>query len=118
MADDASTIRLKIDGEEYEIDPQDLDLGEMELVEEESGQLFDDVNWASAKGILLLTYIALHRRDNSVTLDDCRKIKVRQFEQATDVADEAESNGVQRPTKPAAGGSRRGKSGATSSKPA
>jgi len=108
MADDdapgneGESIKIHVEGKVYDLD--DFELGELEWLEEEMGDLSPNTLKTVKAAVRFVTLIK--RRDNpSFSLEDARKLKLTVF----DDPDEAKKP---RPTKPRA--STRGKSGATS----
>jgi hypothetical protein len=106
VADDG--LKVTLDGKEYALD--DFELGELEWLEEELGDLDDMANMASMKAAVRFVYV-IKRRDNpGFTLDDARKLKLSVF-------DEPQTNGngaKKRPTRAAKAASTPAESGATS----
>jgi hypothetical protein len=105
--DEDTTIRLHIDGKEYALDPNDLELGEVELVEEELGVPWDDVDWRFVKPSRLLAYLLIHRDNPSFTLEDAERIKLGALDDKAAEASNGNGNGSggakkKRPTKAAA----------------
>ena len=68
--------RFELDGQTLEFKLDDLTFGEVEFVEEYFGCPLDLVPWESGRGSLIGAYLAMHRKDKKVTLDDLRPIKI------------------------------------------
>lgn len=100
MADE-SVVTLKVNGEVYKVDMDDLELDEVGTVEDLCGKSVQDIDWTSARGMQGLTWIAMHRRNPRFTIGEAGRLKFTAFEDP----DEEE-----RPTRPARP---RAKSGAT-----
>lgn len=91
---------LVINGKTYSIHPDDLELGEIEIVEDELDSLLSDVDFNRAKAMRVLSYILIHREDPSFTMDDARKLKISAFGDSDEEPAKAEP--AKRPTKAAA----------------
>ena len=89
-AEPDSVSRFIIDGKPYEIDVEHLTWGEIEEIEVYFDGNFDDLELATARGTMILAYLAMKRSDKSVTLDFIRDLELSQIS-----ADESE-----RPTEP------------------
>lgn len=99
-ADDA--IKLTIDGREFSLDPNDLELGEVEQIEEMTGAPISELDLRFAKSMRALVYLVVHRDNPAFTLEDAAKIKV------SAIGDPDAGQGkakAKRPTKAAASGS-------------
>lgn len=88
MSQQDNEIRLVIDEQTYAIDPDDLELGEVELIEDEMGVAVQDVDFNRAKAMRVLSYILIHRNDRSFTMDDARKLKLSSFGDVEEPAEE------------------------------
>lgn len=75
MADD-SNIRLSIEGKNYDLDPDDLELGEVEIIEDLMGAAISEVDFTRAKAVTALVYILKRREDPKFTLDMARRVKL------------------------------------------
>jgi len=87
---------LTIDGKVYSIDPEDLELGEIELLEDELDAPLADIDFNRAKAMRVLVYILVHRDNPAFTPEDAKRIKVSALAEAPTVS----QNG-KRPTKAA-----------------
>lgn len=106
-------MRLEINGKTYALDPDDLELGEIEVLEEVCDAPMDSIDFSRAKAMRALVFLMVHRDDESFTMADAAHIKVgmlRDPDQASE-ADRAgtSTNGAKpvarkRPTKAAARG--------------
>jgi len=79
MADD--TLKLKVDGKQYEIAPDDLTLDEVELIETRSGLPIEDTNFGLATNLKSLLFIAKRRKDPRVTLEAIGNVKLSALEE-------------------------------------
>ncbi len=70
-----NTIRLMVDGKLYVADPDDLELGEVEVIEEFNDAPLADIDFNRARGLVSLVWLVMHREDSTVTVDDVRRIK-------------------------------------------
>jgi len=102
MADD-SLVKLKVDGDVFEVDFNDLTLDEVGVVEDMTGKSVQDIDWNSARGMQGLLWIAMHRRNDRFTLEDAGRLK---FSSIQDPEEKERPTGGARP---------RGKSGAATS---
>jgi len=75
-----ATIRIRIEGVEYSLDPESLSWGEIETIETYFGKAFEDVDLASARGAMLIAYLAKKRTDATFTLDDIRRLPMNAVE--------------------------------------
>jgi hypothetical protein len=78
MAED-SVVKLRIDGEVYEIDMDELELGEVGVIEDLTDKSVQEIDWESARGLQGLVWIAMHRKDPRFTLDQAGRIKFSSF---------------------------------------
>jgi hypothetical protein len=83
-------ITMHIDGKPYTLDPNDLELGEIELIEEVCDSAFDDIDFTRAKAIRMLVYTVLHREDPTITMDDAKEIKIGAITDAPEAEDKPE----------------------------
>lgn len=74
--------RFELDGEVLEIDVAALTFGEMEFAETYFDLPFDDIDWNSARGLLVIAYLAKRRKSPETTLDDLRDIKLSDVKKA------------------------------------
>lgn len=99
--DDA--IRLHIDGKEYSLSPDDLELGEVELLEEELDASLDAIDFTRAKAMRVLVYLLIHRDDESFTMEDASRLKLSSLtEPETNGNGNGNGGAKKRPTKAAA----------------
>ena len=70
------TIRLTIDGREYSLDPDDLELGEVELLEDELDASLDSIDFTRAKAMRVLVYLLVHRDNPKFTMEDAARLKL------------------------------------------
>jgi len=82
MAD--NTIRLTINGKHHELDPDDLTLGEVELLEEELDQPLEDIDFSRAKAMRVLVYLMVRRSEPQFTLEDAGELKVASIQDASE----------------------------------
>lgn len=68
-----------ISGKEYEFDPDDLELGEMDFIESELGCVLSDVDWRRAKAAICVAYVILRRENPNITLDEVSKLRNADF---------------------------------------
>jgi hypothetical protein len=102
MAAEDSVVRLKIDGNVFEVDMSDLTLNEVGTIEDLTGKSVQEIDWESARAMQGVAWIAMHRANPRLTLEEVGNIRFSQIGEAEE----------ERPT----GGARaRGKSGATTS---
>lgn len=85
MADD-NVVRLKVDGELYEVDMGDLELGEVGAVEDLTGKSVQDIDWDSARGMQGLVWIAVHRKNQRFTMQEAGRIKFSAFDDPDEAA--------------------------------
>lgn len=96
MADD-NVIHLTIDGKAYHLDPDDLELGEVEILEEEMDRGLDQIDFNRARALRTLVYLMVRRDNPEFTMEDARRIKVSAI---VDPGDQpAEPAKTKRPTK-------------------
>lgn len=101
-----NTIDLVIQGKTYSFEPDDLELGEAELIEDELNAPLEEIDWRRARAIRCLAFVLLRRDNPAITMDEARGLKVSDFAEA-----EVNGAGAKRPTKPtrkASGGSSTG----------
>lgn len=78
MANDAGAddvIRITIDGKTHSINPDDLELGEIEVIEDAVDRPIGDVDFGRIKAVRALVYVIMHRDDPSFTMDDARSMR-------------------------------------------
>jgi hypothetical protein len=84
--------RFTIEGKPYEIDMDSLTWGEIEEVELYFDRPYDAIDFESARGAMMLAYLARKRKEPGYTLDKMRELPV----------DSVEATKPERPTKPPA----------------
>lgn len=94
--------KIQVNGVEYELpEEDDLTLGEIADIEDVCGQGYD-LSQPGSKVMLAMTYVAMRRKDPTVTLEDVRSVRMIHMEVdddepeevPTEAADAAESNGT------------------------
>jgi hypothetical protein len=75
MADE-DNIKLTINGKLYEVDVDDLELGEIEVIEDAAGAALANIDFGRAHAIRGLVYVLKHREDDGFTMDDARHLKI------------------------------------------
>ena len=93
-------IRLSIDGQTYSIDPDDLELGEIEIIEDEMDCAIDSVDFGRAKAMRLLAYTVIHRENKNFSMDDAKRLKIGAFSDP-DAESENGTGAAKRPTRAA-----------------
>lgn len=68
---------LTIDGTKYEVDAEDLTLGELATIEEITGCVLAEINYESGRALQALAWVALHRADPSFTVEDAGNLRVK-----------------------------------------
>jgi hypothetical protein len=92
-------VKLRIDGENYEIDMHDLELDEVGTIEDLTGKSAEDIDWDSARGMQGLAWIAIHRRNPRFTIQEAGRLKFTAFEDPEGDAAPASGAKPRRPTK-------------------
>lgn len=103
-----NVVKLKVDDRVYTVDFDDLEIDEIGTIEDLTGKSVQDIDWYSARGMQGLLWIAMHRSDPRVSLQDVGKVKFSAIKDADDTP--ADESKPKRPTKAAPAG----KSGAAS----
>jgi len=67
-------VKIRVDKDTYEIDFDTLTLGELEVIEREFDKSIAEVDLASARGILILAWIAKRRQEPLCSLDEIRAL--------------------------------------------
>lgn len=88
---------ITINGKQYTLDPDDLELGEVELLEEEMDCALDKIDFGRAKAMRVLVFILLKREDPEYTMEQASKLKLGSFVEPEE--------GAKRPTRAARSGS-------------
>jgi hypothetical protein len=76
-----TTSRFELDGEVLEIDVADLTFGEIEYAETYFDAPFDDIDWNSGRGLLVIAFLAKKRKDPETTMADLRDVRLNQLKQ-------------------------------------
>lgn len=76
MADEADNIKLTIAGKLYEVDVDDLELGEIEVIEKAADAALANIDFGRAHAIRALVYVLKHRENPAFTMDDARQMKI------------------------------------------
>jgi hypothetical protein len=97
MAEQDGRVKLRIDGENYELDMNDLELDEVGTIEDLTGKSAEDIDWDSARGMQGLAWIAIHRRNPRFTIQEAGKLKFTSFEDPEEKADDGDK--PKRPTR-------------------
>lgn len=71
-----NSIGLTISGKRYEVDQDDLELGEIEIIENAVDKAIEDVDFNRAGAIRALAYVLLHRENEAFTMADALKMKI------------------------------------------
>ena len=79
-----SVIRIKIEGTEYPVDVDGLTIGEVEMLERETGKPLGQINFESVTSIAVLGWIARRRKEPMFTIEDMRLIPLSQIEAVED----------------------------------
>lgn len=74
-----SLITIQIDGEQFQIDMQDLTWGEAEEIEEMIGGNLAD-NMESVKGVIALAYLAKKRKNPLTSIEELRALPLGAIE--------------------------------------
>lgn len=75
-------MRIEINGEAYEIDPQNLTWGEMAEVETYFDRSINEIDFESARGTLILAYLAMKRRKPQTTLAELEALPLEAIKEA------------------------------------
>lgn len=98
---DEGHVKLKINGEVYEIDMDDLELGEVGEVEDLCDKSVQEIDWESARGMQGLVWIALHRKNPRFTIGEAGRVKLNQLEDPDTAGGNGSKAKTARPTKSA-----------------
>jgi hypothetical protein len=98
MAEQEGRVKLRIEGENYELDMNDLELDEVGTIEDLTGKPVEKIDWDSARGLQGLAWIAIHRRNPRFTIQEAGKLKFTAFEDPEPDEMEAEDK-PRRPTR-------------------
>ena len=91
-------IRLVIAGKTYEVDPDDLTLGEIEIIEDVCDESIQDIDFTRARALIALAYTLIHRENPAFTMEDARKMKVGALGEAEPEPEPEKPAGRKRPT--------------------
>lgn len=83
-ATDEGLIRFKLDGEVIEITIGSLTFGEIEYIESYFDRSLSEIDLMAGRGIMLLAFTALKRKDPDFELDDLRSKQVNSLEYLDD----------------------------------
>lgn len=79
-----STMKIKVQGVEYDLDMDKLTLGELEEIEDATGRSLSDMDQGSVKTMNALAWIAKRRKAPMTTLDDIRQLTAGDIEVVED----------------------------------
>lgn len=95
-------VKLNIAGDTFELKFDDLELGEIGVIEELCDRSMRDIDFESARGIQGLVWVAMHRKNPQFTIADAGRIKFSAIQDAvTDESADAAKGKAERPTKAA-----------------
>lgn len=89
-----SVARFKIEGVEYDIDINDLTIGEVEMIEKQTEKPLGQIDFESITAVAVLGWIARRRKEPMFTIEDMRMIPMSQIE-AVDDPDPLEEVGAE-----------------------
>lgn len=95
------TVTIKIKGAEFKLlDPDSLELGEVEQLEDAFDQSIDEINMGRAKAFRYLIFFSARRADVDLSMEDLSAVKLTEL----DVSEPKQTNGAaaKRPPKKAA----------------
>lgn len=81
-----NTVRFKLEGKPYEIDPEHLEWGEIEELEVYFDCAYNDIDFESMRGVMFLAYLARKRKEPEFTLDEMRRLKLSDMEDEDDAS--------------------------------
>jgi hypothetical protein len=99
----SDTFTLNIEGKPYTVSADDLELGEVELLEETMDAALDEINFSRAKAMRVLVYILVKRDNPDFTMEDASHIKLASFADSAPADTDAPA-AAKRPTKAAKSG--------------
>lgn len=76
MASNESVVQFQIDGKTYDLDVESLTFGEVEILEDETGKPFGDLDFDSAKALMVLAYLARRRKEPLFSLEEMRALPI------------------------------------------
>jgi hypothetical protein len=79
-----TTVKIKIEGVEYPVDVNGLTIGEVEMLERETGKPLGQIDFDSITAVAVLGWIARKRKEPMFTIDDMRRIPLSQIEAVQD----------------------------------
>ena len=88
-----STVTFKIDGAEYSLDVESLTFGEVEVLEDETGKPFGDLDFDSAKALMVLAFLARKRKEPLFTLEEMRALPISAVEPVEESPTDAGTTG-------------------------
>lgn len=75
-----NTVRFRLEGKAYEINPEHLQWGEIEELEVYFDRSYDEIDFESMRGVMFLAYLARKRVEPLFTLDDMRRLELSDLE--------------------------------------
>lgn len=100
-------IELYIDGKTYTIEPNDMELWEIELLEDVCDSPIELIDFNRVKAMRVLVYLLRRREDPEFTMDDARHVKLGTLEPPEETPEPAAAKkpaAKRRPTRAAAAG--------------
>jgi hypothetical protein len=79
-----NVVKFKIDGSEYALSFDELTLGEVELLEKETGRGIGALDMESMTSVMVLAWLARRRTQPHVTLDEMRALPITAIEVVED----------------------------------
>ena len=67
---------MTIAGKTYTLQVDDLELGEIEVIEDAADMPLSEINWGRANVVRAITYVLLRRENPAFTMDDARHMKL------------------------------------------
>jgi len=80
MPEQNDVLRIRVQGEEYQLDFDAMTWGELSELEELLGGTLEEANLATARGVLALAYIAVRRTKPAVTMDSLKALPMSEIE--------------------------------------
>ncbi|NBW15978.1 MAG: hypothetical protein EBR82_49140 [Caulobacteraceae bacterium] len=77
---DSEVLRIKVQGEVYELDFEAMTWGELGELEELLGGSLEEANLATARGVLALAFIAARRKQPAITMDSLKALPMSEIE--------------------------------------
>ena len=75
-----NTVRFKLEGKSFEINPEHLEWGEIEELEIYFDRAYNEIDFESMRGVMFLAYLARKRKEPAFTLDAMRGLKLSDME--------------------------------------